>query len=143
MLFPGIYPKESVHLYEIISKMQQDIADKHVGAIVTFVGVSKESSTVTEKKVESVSIEAYKQEADKVIQKICDQIKHKFSLSYITIIHLEGEFSPCEPIVGVIVASKSRESAFQAMREAIERYKKEPPIFKKENYVDGSSKWIS
>jgi len=143
MLPPGIYPKVSVNLYETIDKTLRNIDDKSVGAIVTFVGLSKDVSTVSEKKVRSVSIESYKQEADKIIQRICNEIKQEFSLSFITIIHLEGEFDPCEPIVGVVVASKSRKQAFEAITRAIERYKKEPPIFKKENYADGLSRWIS
>ncbi|MGQ9781710.1 MAG: molybdopterin synthase catalytic subunit [Nitrososphaeria archaeon] len=143
MLVPGIYPKGSVDLYKILDEILKSIEDKSVGAIVTFVGVSKDVSTVSEKRVKNVSIESYKQEADKVVQRICDEIKRDFSLSYITIIHLEGEFNPGEPIVGVVVASKSREQAFQAMMRAIERYKKEPPIFKKENYFDGLSEWLS
>ncbi|MEM0054113.1 MAG: molybdenum cofactor biosynthesis protein MoaE [Nitrososphaeria archaeon] len=142
MIKSGIYPKSSVDLLQLVSKIQKDIKDSEVGAIITFLGVSKEKSTVSDKKVKSVIIEAYKDEADKIIEKICSDLKSKYSLNSISIIHLEGEFLPTEPIVTVIVAAESREQAFKAIMEAIERYKKEPPIFKKENYTDGSSQWI-
>jgi molybdopterin synthase catalytic subunit len=143
MLSPGMYSKQSLNLFDGVNDIQKNVSNKNVGAIVTFIGVSKESSTVSEKKVKSVTIESYKEEADRTLQKICDEIKQAFSLIYISIIHLEGDFDPTEPIVAVIIASKSREPAFKALQEAVERYKKEPPIFKKENYTDGSSKWIT
>jgi len=143
MLSPGIYSRQSLNLFDAINDSQKNISDKNVGAIVTFIGVSKESSTVSEKKVKSVTIETYKEEADKILQKICDEIKQTFSLIFISIIHLEGDFDPTEPIVAVVIASKSRGPAFKALQESVERYKKEPPIFKKENYTDGSSKWIT
>jgi molybdopterin synthase catalytic subunit len=143
MLSPGMYSKQSLNLFDGVNDIQKNVSNKNVGAIVTFIGVSKESSTVSEKKVKSVTIESYKEEADRTLQKICDEIKQAFSLIYISIIHLEGDFDPTEPIVAVIIASKSRGPAFKALQEAVERYKKEPPIFKKENYTDGSSKWIT
>lgn len=138
-----MYSKQSLNLFDGVNDIQKNVSNKNVGAIVTFIGVSKESSTVSEKKVKSVTIESYKEEADRTLQKICDEIKQAFSLIYISIIHLEGDFNPTEPIVAVIIASKSRGPAFKALQEAVERYKKEPPIFKKENYADGSSKWIT
>jgi molybdopterin synthase catalytic subunit len=143
MLSPGMYSKQSLNLFDGVNDIQKNVSNKNVGAIVTFIGVSKESSTVSEKKVKSVTIESYKEEADRTLQKICDEIKQAFSLIYISIIHLEGDFDPTEPIVAVVIASKSRKPAFKALQEAVERYKKEPPIFKKENYTDGSSKWIT
>jgi len=142
MIKPGVYPKTSIDLFKLVNEIQENIKDKNIGAILTFLGISKENSTVSSKKVKSVTIEAYKEEADKVIERICSEIKYKYSLNYISIVHLEGEFFPTEPIVSVIVAAESREPAFKALIEAIERYKKEPPIFKKENYTDGSSQWI-
>lgn len=143
MIKPGIYPKNSTDLFKLTNEIQESIKEKDVGAIVTFLGISKENSTISNKKVKSVTIEAYKDEADKIIEKICLELKSKYSLNYITIIHLEGEFLPTEPIVAVIVAAGTRQQAFNALIEAIERYKKEPPIFKKENYTNGSSLWIS
>jgi len=143
MLPPGVYDKDSVDLYKEIYETYKSLVHKDAGAILTFIGVSKESSTVSSKIVKSVTIEAYKEEADKTIQRICSEIKNKHSLNYINIVHLQGDFSPSEPIVCVIVVSKSRKEALRSIKEAIERYKTEPPIFKKENYIDGSSKWIS
>jgi molybdopterin synthase catalytic subunit len=46
-------------------------------------------------------------------------------------------------VVLVLVASPRRKQGFVALRDAVERYKKEPALFKKEVYEDGSSSWIS
>jgi molybdopterin synthase catalytic subunit len=143
MLHAGIFPKQSINLFKAINGIYQNLTDKNIGAIFTFIGISKETSTVGIKAVKSVTIESYKEEADKIIQKICEEIKQTFSLNHISIIHLEGDFVPSEPIVCVVVAAQSRSNALQALENAIRRYKTEPPIFKKENYIDGTSDWVS
>ena len=75
--------------------------------------------------------------------KICKEIMKKYDLTDIMIVHAMGSFSAGEPVVMVIVASTRRDRGFAALRDAVERYKKEPALFKKEIYRDGSSSWIS
>ena len=43
----------------------------------------------------------------------------------------------------VAVAGRSRKEVYPALREAVERYKHEPALFKKEVYVDGTYSWIT
>jgi molybdopterin synthase catalytic subunit len=88
-------------------------------------------------------IESYEKHANGVLQKICQEVKEKYSLTDILIVHGVGSFSAGEPVVMVLVASPRRKFGFQALTEAVERYKKEPALFKKEIYKDGSSEWIS
>jgi len=78
-----------------------------------------------------------------VLNKICAETKKKYRLTEILIVHALGSFSAGEPVVMVIVASPRRNKGFMALREAVERYKKEPALFKKEIYRDGTSSWIS
>ncbi len=49
--------------------------------------------------------------------------------------HLLGEFSVGEDLVYVLVAGSHREYIFPVLEEAVERYKKEAPIFKKETVI--------
>jgi molybdopterin synthase catalytic subunit len=61
--------------------------------------------------------------------------------------HLLGEFKVGDDLVYVAVAGSHREEVFNVLREAVERYKSEAPIFKKEHIVDekGSADeyWVS
>ncbi len=61
--------------------------------------------------------------------------------------HLLGEFSVGEDLVYVSVAGSHRPEVFSVLREAVERYKHEAPVFKKEQVIDeeGSARdsWVS
>ena len=46
-----------------------------------------------------------------------------------------------EPSVVIAVASPHREAAYDASRTALERLKKEVPIWKREHYTDGEVQW--
>ncbi|MGA2524823.1 MAG: molybdenum cofactor biosynthesis protein MoaE, partial [Candidatus Bathyarchaeia archaeon] len=57
-----------------------------------------------------------------------------------------GEFKVGDDLVYVAVAGSHRPEVFSVLREAVERYKSEAPIFKKERVVTekGSSEyWVS
>lgn len=88
-------------------------------------------------------IESYEKHATSVLQNICTEVQKKYSLNNILIVHGTGEFTAGEPVVLVLVASPRRTQGFEALGNAVERYKKEPALFKKEIYEDGSSAWIS
>jgi molybdopterin synthase catalytic subunit len=61
--------------------------------------------------------------------------------------HLLGEFDVGEEMVYVLVAGSHREDAFQVLQEAVERYKSEAPVFKKEQIIDAKGSpaeyWVS
>ena len=61
--------------------------------------------------------------------------------------HFLGEFDVGEDLVYVLVAGSHRQNVFPVLAEAVERYKKEAPIFKKEYVISekGTRKeyWIS
>jgi molybdopterin synthase catalytic subunit len=47
-----------------------------------------------------------------------------------------------EVSVAVAVSCSHRQQAFEACRHAIDRLKELVPIWKKENWADGSTEWI-
>ena len=110
---------------------------------MSFLGVARLESADGSKKIESLVIESYEKHANSVLQKICVEVQKKYSLIDILIVHGLGQFKAGEPVVLVLVASSRRKQGFDALRDAVERYKKEPALFKKEVYSDGSTSWIS
>ncbi|MFX0143535.1 MAG: molybdenum cofactor biosynthesis protein MoaE, partial [Candidatus Hodarchaeota archaeon] len=60
----------------------------------------------------------------------------------IIIIHLKGQFDLSEDLVYVVVASAHRKEGFEVISEAIEMYKKEIAVWKREDFSDGTSEWI-
>ena len=89
-----------------------------------------------------MKIDAYDEIANKNINDICADITSLRGIIDAKIIHLKGEFEISEDLVFVIVLSAHRKEGFNALKRAVERYKKELTVWKKEFYIDGSSEWI-
>ncbi|MEM2872974.1 MAG: molybdenum cofactor biosynthesis protein MoaE [Nitrososphaerales archaeon] len=141
MIESGIYDKEKIEIASVISDLLSNLP-KDAGAVMVFIGVVREVGK-DDKKVRRLEIESYDEHANSAIKKISDEIRNKYELSLAKIYHFKGSFNVGEPLVLVIVVGKSRKQAYPALQEAIERYKKEPAMWKKEVYIDGSWAWIS
>jgi len=137
----GIYNKGEVDLTSIIKSIKRESNIKEAGSIHTFTGIVR-SSSKTGKPVVSMKIDAYNDLANESINKICANLKQEKGIIDIKIIHLKGEFKLSEDLVYVVVASAHRKEGFKVIEKAIEMYKKEIAVWKKEDYSDGSSEWI-
>ncbi|MFW9989865.1 MAG: molybdenum cofactor biosynthesis protein MoaE [Candidatus Odinarchaeota archaeon] len=137
----GIYQKGKINLNNIINSMKTNPEIKKAGSIHTFTGIVRDSS-IKGKPVISMKIDAYDELANKSIFTICDKLKKEQGIIDIRIIHLKGEFNLSEDLVYVVVASEHRKEGFEVISKAVEMYKKEIAVWKKENFIDGTSKWI-
>ncbi len=111
--------------------------------MTSFLGVAREESAGGSRKIKALVMESYQKHAKRALEKICRETKLKYGLNELLIVHAVGSFSPGQPIVLVLVSGPRRVAVFKGLREAVERYKKEPALFKQEIYTDGSSAWIS
>ncbi len=97
--------------------------------------------------MQKLTLEAYEEKANEVLAKICGDLSHKPGIVDVQIHHLLGEFNVGEDLVYVSVAGSHRTEVFPVLREAVERYKSETPIFKKEQVLNAKSLkaeyWIS
>ena len=130
----------SITLDEIIDDFQPNMK---IGAITTFSGIVREISDAENKKVVEIEIEAWEEKADDSMADIARRIGVANELLGVRIVHLEGNIKLGQPIVFVALASIHRKEAFEALEEIIHAYKNESPVWKKEIYEDGSSKWIT
>jgi molybdopterin synthase catalytic subunit len=106
------------------------------GAVATFVGTTRidESSGET---VEYLEYEAYRPMADRKLEEIGAEIRNRWEVGEVRIVHRLGRVYPGEPSVVIVVASPRRGPAFEASRYAIERIKEVAPIWKREVWSDG------
>ena len=111
------------------------------GSILSFTGIVRDSSE-DGRPVKGLKIDAYVEMANKIIEKICEEIKKKEGIIEVILVHYQGEFEITEDLVHVIVASAHREEGFIALRETVEKYKKEITVWKKEDYSNGTSEWV-
>jgi molybdopterin synthase catalytic subunit len=146
MVYVGIHKKGELSLSKVLKSVKERSDFHKAGAIATFVGVVR-STSLDGKKVEGMELEAYEEQANRVLGEICEELKKREGVVDVQIHHFVGEFSVGEDLVYVVVAGGHREQVFDVLREAVERYKNEAPVFKKEHIVDEAgvkeSYWVS
>ena len=146
MGYIGIHKKGEITLSELLKSVKEQADFRKAGAIATFIGVVR-GETLGAENVTGLELEAYEEEANKVLGGICEELKKREGVVDVQIHHFVGEFGVGEDLVYVVVAGAHRGNVFGVLQEAVERYKKEAPVFKKEHIVDetgaGESYWVS
>jgi len=142
----GVHPKGTLLLSDVVDSVKKRPDYHKVGAIAVFTGVVR-GETKKGEKVQHLQLEAYEEKADEALEKICKQLKSRRGIVDVQIHHFTGEFELGEDLVYVLVAGGHRENVFPVLEEAVESYKKEAPIFKKEYIKDKKGRvksyWIS
>ena len=142
----GIHEKGKLSLLDLL-KSVKDRQDFHkAGALAVFIGVVR-GETLGGETVKKLELEAYEERANEVLGNICKELKEREGVVDVQIHHFVGEFGVGEDLVYVVVAGAHRQNVFPVLEEAVERYKKEATIFKKEYVIDktGATKsyWVS
>ena len=142
----GVHEKGTFSVSDVISSAKHSELFQKAGAIALFIGVAR-GETMTGEKVQKLTLEAYEEKANEVLKGICEDLSKKPGIVDVEIHHLLGEFNAGEDMVYVSVAGSHRTDVFPVLQEAVERYKKEAPVFKKERIIgrDGSATeyWVS
>jgi len=142
----GVHEKGTFSLLDLISNAKKNSKFNEAGAIAVFIGVVR-GETLDGKKVVNLKMEAYEEKANEVLTTISKELSEKPGIVDVQVHHLLGEFNVSEDVVYVSVAGSHREAVFSVLREAVERYKNEAPVFKKERVVDAegaeSEYWVS
>ena len=146
MGYVGIHKKGELSLSELLKSVKERADFHKAGALAMFIGVVR-GETVGGENVERLELEAYEERANKILGKICEELKKREGIVDVQIHHFIGEFGVGEDLVYVVVAGGHRENVFGVLREAVERYKHEAPVFKKEHIVGKTgvteSYWVS
>jgi molybdopterin synthase catalytic subunit len=127
----GVHKKASLSLIDLINNIKNQPNFQKAGAIAIFIGVVRGQNLKGEK-VQKLELEAYEEKANMVLTEICKDLKKRKGIVDVQIHHLLGEFKVGEDLVYVLVAGSHRKNVFPVLEEAVERYKREAPIFKKE-----------
>lgn len=117
----------------------QAVRHEGAGGITTFTGVVRRQSRG--KTVERLEYEAYDGMVRKTLDAIVRDIESEIEGARVAIHHRVGVLTVGEDAVVIAASAPHRAEAFAACREAIERLKKDVPIWKKEIADDGAE-WI-
>ncbi len=122
-----------------VAAVESGIADPSCGAVLLFVGTVRDSHT--DRAVAGLTYSAYRTMAEKVLDRIVGDLEAAGDGLRVAIVHRLGEVSVGEASVVIATASPHRHAAYEASRSALERLKREVPIWKRERYADGDAVW--
>lgn len=137
----GIYKKGEITFEDIIKSIKNHPKIEETGSILSFTGIVRNTSK-DGNLVKGLKIDTYDELANNSINSICNDIKNNKGIIEAKIIHLKGEFDITDDLVYVVIASAHRQEGFEALRSAVERYKKEIAVWKKEEFIVGSAEWV-
>ena len=110
------------------------------GAVVLFLGTVREITG--RRQTVSLEYESYAQMAEKKLAELAADARRKWPLTGHAIVHRLGILPVGEISVAIAVSAPHRHEAFEAGRWLIDQIKRDVPIWKKENYADGTGDWV-
>lgn len=122
-----------------VEKMMNLVKNPLCGAINLFVGTVRE---ITQgKQTIYLEYEAYAPMAVKMMKQIADEIEERWPGTHVAMCHRVGKLEIEDAAVVIAVATPHRAASYEAGRYAIERLKEIVPVWKKENWADGTE-WM-
>jgi molybdopterin synthase catalytic subunit len=110
------------------------------GAIVLFLGTTRELTSG--KQTVALSYEAYREMAERRLAKLESEARRRWPVIECIIVHRLGTVPPTESSVAIAVSTPHRADAFAAGGWLIDSLKADVPIWKREQWADGTSEWV-
>jgi molybdopterin synthase catalytic subunit len=120
--------------------LTEQVRRRDCGAVITFLGTVRDLTG--ERVTVALDYEAYPGMAEKKMAEIEADTRARWPVGEIALVHRLGHLDVGEVSVAVAVSCPHRVQAFEACRHAIDRLKELVPIWKKENWADGSTEWV-
>lgn len=120
--------------------LTEAVRSNQSGAVVLFLGTVRE---MTEgRQTIALDYEAFSEMAEAKMQELIDAAKRKWPIDKVGIIHRLGHLELGDISVALAVSCPHRQQAFEAGKFLIDELKILVPIWKKENWADGSTEWV-
>lgn len=116
------------------------VASPRAGAVVLFMGTTRELTG--DRRTLSLDYECFPEMAIRELEALEHEARERWSLVGCAIVHRTGHLGIGEASVALAVSSAHRRQAFEAGQWLIDTIKIRVPIWKKENWADGTSDWV-
>lgn len=120
--------------------LTEAVRSPRCGAVCLFLGTVRDLTG--DQVTEFLDYDAYPPMAEKKLAEIEAEVRNRWPVGDIAMVHRLGRLAVGEVSVAVAVSCPHRAQAFDAGRHAIDALKELVPIWKKENAPDGQSDWI-
>jgi molybdopterin synthase catalytic subunit len=94
------------------------------------------------RQTESLDYECYPEMAKRKLEELEAEASGRWPLVECAIVHRLGHLEIGEASVAVAVSSPHRQAAFEAGQWLIDTLKESVPIWKRENWADGTTEWV-
>ena len=110
------------------------------GAVIVFEGRVRDHNSG--RSVACLHYDAYREMADEVLRDIAREAIQATGVSAIGVRHRVGSLGPRSVSLVVAVSAAHRRPAYEASAYVIEEIKRRLPLWKREEYGDGTSQWL-
>lgn len=110
------------------------------GAVVLFLGTVREMTG--DRQTVALDYDAYPEMALRKMQELEDEARRRWPVLQVEIIHRLGRLELGDISISIALSTPHRADAFEAGRFLIDEFKQIVPIWKKENWSDGSTEWV-
>ncbi|HVA47907.1 MAG TPA: molybdenum cofactor biosynthesis protein MoaE [Pirellulales bacterium] len=122
------------------AKVLEQVESPLAGAVVLFLGTTREFTGC--RRTESLDYECYPEMAARKLAELELAARQRWPLVECALVHRLGHLKIGEASVAVAVSSPHRQAAFEAGQWLIDTLKQSVPIWKKENWADGTHEWV-
>ncbi len=123
-----------------LERVLQETAVPEAGALAVFAGTVRNHNEG--RPVVRLSYSAHRPLAEKMLAQIECQTLERFDITACRVLHRLGPLAIGDTSVLIVVRSVHRGEAFEASRYAIEAVKHQVPIWKLEEYADGTRSYV-
>ena len=120
--------------------LTESVRSNAAGAVVLFLGTVRELTNG--RQTLALDYEAFPAMAKAKFQELIAEARSRWPVVNAAIIHRLGRLELGDVSVAVAVSTPHRQQAFEAGKFLIDRLKEVVPIWKKENWADGTTEWI-
>jgi molybdopterin synthase catalytic subunit len=122
------------------AELLAEVASHSAGALLLFLGTTRDSTAG--RATASLDYECYPEMALAKLAELESEARRRWPLVSCAIVHRLGHLEIGEASVAIAISSPHRDAAFAAGQWLIDTLKQVVPIWKRENWADGSSQWV-
>lgn len=138
----GIHSRGDISLEQVVDEIRKHPDSAKAGAIATFIGIVREDPVESSgSKVRHLEYEAFEEVAVQKLQELRNDLANREGIVDVSIHHVVDRLGVGDESLIVAVLGTRRRFVFPVLEEAVERVKKEVPIWKKE-FTSDNAYWV-
>jgi molybdopterin synthase catalytic subunit len=120
--------------------LTESVRSTQAGAVVLFLGTVREMTDG--RRTIALDYEAYPEMAQAKFAELEAEARARWPIEKVAMVHRLGRLELGDISIAIAVSCGHRQQAFEAGKYLIDRAKEVVPVWKKENWSDGTTEWV-